>query len=114
MGCDYYIQTQLVIEYLDNLGRFSVIYTDRYIKKGYLFKCSDYDSDNICETEYQKCKSEIEQKIKENTYNKILFENNAWTKETYKNKFEQRLTKEFKEISNINKIYKKTTAWERE
>jgi len=109
MGCDYYIQTDLVIEYLDKMGRLSLIYTNRSIKKGYLFKFLDDDT----ETSYKKDKAEIQIIIKNNTYNKILFDNSTWIKETYRKNYKHDIKRQFREIDNIQKIYKKTTAWER-
>jgi hypothetical protein len=109
MGCDYYIQTDLVIEYLDKMGRLSLIYTNRSIKRGYLFK----ELDNDTETSYKKYKAEIQIIIKNNTYNKILFDNANWVKETYKKNYKADIKRQFREIDNIQKIYKKTTAWER-
>jgi len=37
MGCDYYIQNELVIEYHDKSGRINTIYTNRSVEKGYVF-----------------------------------------------------------------------------
>jgi hypothetical protein len=84
MGCDYYVRTELVIEYLDKMGRLSKIYTDVFINKGYIFQISDYDSDDDFETADKKYNIEIERRIQENTYNKIIFDNDIWIKETYK------------------------------
>jgi hypothetical protein len=114
MGCDYYVQTELVIEYLDKMGRLSIIYTDIIVNKGYIYQPSDYDSDDDYETAIKKYDAEIERRIAENTYDKVIFDNDEWTKETYKTKYNERLMREFKEIDNIKKIYKKTTAWERD
>ena len=69
MGCDYYIKTELIIEYLDKNGRFSTIYTDVFINKGYIFQISDYDSDDDWETADKKYNEEIQRRIEENTYN---------------------------------------------
>jgi hypothetical protein len=113
MGCDYYIQTELVIEYVDIIGRISLIRTNRDINKGYIFNYKDYDSDDDQETSYKKYKAEIERKIKENTYDKILFVNDIWIKESYKKKYEEQLKREFKEIYKFIKIYKKVCAWEK-
>jgi len=113
MGCDYYVQKELVIEYHDKNGRNCTLYTDRIIKKGYVFNYKDQDSDDNENTANQKYRAEIERKIKDNTYNKILFENNEWIKESYKLKYETQLVKTYKEIAKILKIYKKTSAWER-
>lgn len=113
MGCDYYIQTELVIEYIDTTGKISYIWTNRDLTKGYIFNYLDKDSDDDHETCYKKYQAEIERKIKENTYNKILFENDVWIKESYRKKYEEQLKREFKEIRKFKKIYKKNTAWER-
>jgi hypothetical protein len=113
MGCDYYIQTELVIEYVDIIGRISLIRTNRDTSKGYIFNYTDYDSDDDVETSHKKYNAEIERKIKENTYNKILFENDAWIKESYRKNYEEQLKSEFKEIHKFKKIYKKVSAWER-
>ncbi len=113
MGCDYYIQTELVIEYVDIVGRISIIRTNYNIQKGYIHQSPDYDSDDDQETCYKKYKAEITKRIKENTYNKILFDNENWIKETYRKNYEEILKREFKEIHKLKKIYKKITAWER-
>lgn len=111
MGCDYYIQNEIVIEYLDKFGRLSFIYTNRKIKKGYIFETTDYDSDDDQETCYNKYKAEIEKQIKSNTYNKILFINDEWMNESYRKKYENMIKTEFKEIAVLKKINKKGTAW---
>ena len=113
MGCDYYVKTELVIEYIDIIGRISFIFTNQDTSKGYIFNYKDHDSDDDQETSYNKYKVELERKIKENTYNKILFENDEWIKESYRKKYEEQLKCEFKEIHKFKKIYKKVTAWER-
>ena len=113
MGCDYYIQKELVIEYLDKTGKIFALYTDRNIEKGYILQSSEHDSDDDEDTSYKKYKEEIERRIKYNTYNKILFENGDWVQESYKKKYEQYLLRTYKEIVKIIKIYKKNTAWER-
>lgn len=75
MGCDYYIQTELVIEYIDIIGRISSICTNRDITKSYIFNYPAQDSDDDQETCYKKYQAEIERKIEKNTYDKVLFEN---------------------------------------
>jgi hypothetical protein len=113
MGCDYYIQTELVIEYVDMVGRISLIRTNCSLEKGYVYQCPDYDSDDDQETSYKKYKAEIDKRIKQNTYNKILFDNDTWIKESYRKNYEDKFKREFKEIHKFKKIYKKVTAWER-
>lgn len=111
MRCHYQVQTELVIEYLDKLKRQCLIYTDRKLTKGYVFTYPDYDSDDDHETAYQKYNLKIERKIIENTYNKIIFDNDGWVKDSYKKKYQERIYREFKDIDIIRKIYKKNTAW---
>lgn len=113
MGCDYYVKTELVIEHLDSRGRLYFTYTNFNLEKGYIHQPSDYDSGDNLETDGKKYKAEIQRRIEENTYNKVLFENNEWIKESYKKNYEDMIKRDFKEITNIKKIYKKITAWER-
>lgn len=113
MGGHYYIQSELVIEYRDNRGRINTIYTNRKQEKGYIFSYPDYDSDDDNETDHNKYKAELARMIEKNTYNKILFENGKWVKETYKTRYQTYLMKTFIEIKEILKVYKKNIAWER-
>jgi len=111
MGCDYYIQTELVIEYEDKDGKINTIFTDRTIKSGYIF-IQDEDSDDN-QTLYKKFNTELEKTIKANKYNKMLFKNGEWVKESYKTKYEYYLMNTYKDIIKIKKVYKKNLAWER-
>jgi hypothetical protein len=113
MGCDYYIQSEIVIEYIDKMGRKSVIHTNLERNNKYIYNYNDYDSDDDQETADKKYLAEIERQIKQNTYDKVLFDNNDWIKESYKKKYDEQLKREFKEIFIIKKIYKKVTAWKR-
>jgi len=65
MTCDYYIKSTLVIEYLNNDLKLCKIYTNIQIKKGYIYKWDNYDSDDDSETSAEKYKQEIKKKIKE-------------------------------------------------
>jgi len=114
MGCDYYVQTKVVIKYVNIAGRISCIQTNLHLEKRYLYQFSDYDSDDDQETSYKKYEADIEGIIKQNTYDKILFENDEWIKESYRKKYEEKLKNEFKVIHKFIKIYKKFTAWERD
>ena len=112
MVCDYYIQNEMVIEYQNNAGKRNFIYTNRIIKKGYIFDYPSNDLDNNVDS-YEKYNHELERRIKLNTYNKILFENGDWIKELYKKKYETYLSQNYKDIVKIIKVYKKTVAWKR-
>lgn len=113
MGCDYYVQTELAIEFKDKDGKINFIYTNRELQKGYIHQSSDYDSDDDFETMNKKYSAEIERKIKDNTYNKILFENGEWIKESYKTKYHDYLLNLFTNIHQFIKVYKKHSAWKR-
>jgi hypothetical protein len=113
MGCDYYIQKELVIEYQAKNGKIYTIYTNRTIEKGYIFSYPNEDSDDDKDTSYTKYRDELEKKITENTYDKILFENGRWIEESYKKKYENYLNETCNNISKLLKVYKKITAWER-
>jgi hypothetical protein len=112
MSCDYYIQTELIIEYLDKMGRTSFIYTNRNITKGYIYS-HPHDSRVKSESLDLPYESEIRKRIRENTYKKVIFDNNNWTEELYKQKYEALISNEFNKIDNIIKIYEKLCAWER-
>ena len=113
MGCDYYIQNVLVIEYQTKDGRINTIYTNRNVEKGYLFISPDYDSDDDVETFCKKYQAELERIIKKNEYDKMLFENGEWVKKSYKMNYEANLMETYKDIVKIVKVYKKYSAWER-
>ena len=113
MGCDYYIQTELVIKFKDKNGKICHIYTNRELKNGYVFNYQDQDSDDDHDTANKKFIAEIERKIKDNTYKKMLFENDQWIKESYKLHYENYLMQTYKEITKIIKVYKNHSAWKR-
>ena len=110
MGYDYCIQNELVIEYNDNSGKICTIYTNRVINNRCLSLTNKNDFTDF-DTNRVIYMIEIEKKINDNTYNKILFENAEWTNESYKIKYERYLLKRYPEIKKIIKVYKKYSAW---
>jgi cystathionine beta-lyase family protein involved in aluminum resistance len=112
MGCDYYVQSELVIEYIGNNGVINTLYTNRVLKKCYL-NSSYSDSDDDYQISYEKRDADLDKLIKENTFNKILFEKDKWIKSGYQEKYENYLLKNHHEIKKIIKIYKKINAWRR-
>lgn len=113
MRCDYYIQKELVIEYQSKNGKINTIYTDRTFQKGFIFNYPNEVSDDDIFTANEKYQIELERKIKENTYNKILFKNGKWLEESYKKKYENSIKETCKDILQLLKVYKKISASER-
>lgn len=112
MKCHYYIQKELVFDYQSKNGKIYTIYTDRKIQKGFIFNYPDEDSDDDSVITNIKFRGELQRKIKENTYNKILFNNGKWSEESYKKKYEKSLNETCTDIFQLLKVYKKITAWE--
>ena len=115
MGCDYYIQSDLVIIYCDNQAVLSSTRTNRILEKGYIFKIPDDDSDDDFETQNKKYKEELKRCIQKNTYKKVLYENDEWLKESYKKRYLQELNLNAlcPRMVKIVRIYKDYYAWER-
>ena len=65
MGCDYYIRTELIIEFYDKDNKHCCIYTNMKFKKGYIFSNLNKDSDDDKETQGNKFQAELERIIKE-------------------------------------------------
>lgn len=114
MGCDYYIQKELVIEYRTKNNSINTIYTNRKLEKGYILYYPNQLPDDDDDTDHNKYKAELDRQIEKKTYNKILFENGKWVRRKYKIKYEAYLMKTFGEISEILKVYKKNIAWEKD
>jgi len=85
-----------------------------FSKKRYIFTYPDYNSDDDNDITNTKINIEIERKIKKNTYDKIIFDNDIWIKESYKKRYQGLFKREFKEIDNIKKIYKTNIAWKKD
>jgi hypothetical protein len=108
---DYYIQTELVIVYQANDSKICTIYTNRKLKREYVLSYSDQDSNDDMETQDKKYNAELERRIKQNTNDKMLFENGGWFKGSYKSKYRDYILKTFNQIHKLKKVYKRTYAW---
>jgi hypothetical protein len=108
----YYIKSDLVIEYKDQMGRKCEIQTDMKIQRGHMEHDGAYDLEDL-ENKYSKVIEKLKKELEKNTYKIILFENDQWLDETYKKEYEKYILREFKEIKKFIKIYKKFTALER-
>jgi len=113
MGCDYYIQTDLVIVYYDNNNALSSTKTNKFLEKGYIMSISDENSYDDYETQSKKHKEEIKLRIKENTYKKMLYEENNWIKKSYEKKYSKEINMICPKIVKLVKVYTDHYAWER-
>jgi len=113
MRCDYYIQKEVVFEYQAKNSKIYTIYTGRTLQKGFIFNYPDKDLNDNPDTANIKYKEELQRKIKENTYDKILFKNGKWIEKLYKKKYENTLNETCKDILQLIKVYKKISAHER-
>ncbi len=106
MSCDYFKQSQIVIEYYGTNGELMKVYTQRVVTNKYIRYPEDIDAINLKE---EMCKI-----IRKYNYNKILFQKNSWEKRSYKKKYEVHLLNLHLQPQSIIKIYKSYTAWENE
>lgn len=113
MSCDYYIQSELVIEFIDEKECMCKTKTNRGLTKVYVFNIPNKDSDDDEETQLQKYKKYIEKIIYKNTYKKVLYNNETWVKELYKNRYLQELKMICPRMVKLIKMYKDYIAWER-
>lgn len=113
MGCDYYIQTDLVIIYIDSNNTFSKTITNRNIKKIFLTNIPDFDSDDDEETQQKKYNEELQKIISKNNYKKNIYENDQWIKKSYKKRYLKLLPSVCPGIIKLINIYKNYSAWER-
>ena len=112
MVCDYYVQTQLVIEYADKYGVMHKTITNTITEKKYILTVPDDDSDDDYETQFRKYNKEIQKYIEKNTYNKMLYDTDKWVKDTYKKRYHKQVTFLCPNLHKLLKIYKKHSAWE--
>lgn len=113
MGCDYYIQSELVVEYIDTNGGMSTTKTNRTLEKGYIFNVADMDSDDDDETQYKKYLEEIDKNIARYTYKKNLYENELWIKSSYEKNYKKDIQIMCPTMIRLVKVYKDYHAWKR-
>lgn len=106
---DYYVRTELIIEYIHYNGLKCSICTNINIEN---CRINNIPRSTSLESTFQRkgYNDEITRKITKKTCNKMIFENGAWIKESYKKRYEKRLITTFREIKGFIKIYKKNTA----
>jgi hypothetical protein len=102
MGCDFYIEKSLIIDYISVKGQVCKIAMTTKREKGYIDK---YEPGSY---KYEK---RLEKKMEKNSYVKMIYEKKIWVKEGYQQKYESKIRKWFPEIKNFIKIYKDSIAW---
>jgi hypothetical protein len=108
METPYYIQTELVVEYLDKYGVMHKTITNTIIQKKYIIIVPDDDSDEI---QFDKYNKKIKKCIEKNTHNKMLYEIDNWVKESYKKKYAKQISFLCPNLHKLLKFYKKHSAW---
>lgn len=111
MTFDYCVQTELVIEYIDMCGVTHKTRTNTEINKKYIMTIPDYDSDDDFETQINRYNKELQKCIKKNTYNKMLYENQVWVKESYKKRYDKQISCICPNLYRLTKVYKNHSAW---
>lgn len=111
MGCDYYITSELVIEYIDTMGALSKTITNRILEKGYIMSVPEQDSDDDIETQQKKYDEELERTIDRRKYKKIMYENEKWVKSSYEKRYVKDLKFLCPNMVKIIKIYKDYNSW---
>ena len=113
MSCDYYIQSDLVIIYIDSNNRSSKTITNRNLKKIYLTNIPGFDSDDDEESQQKKYNEALQTFIKTNNYKKSIYKNEEWIKKSYKKRYLKDLRILCPGFVKINDIYKIYSTLER-
>lgn len=107
MPCDYYVEKSTVIEYKEETGAISVLVYNVRRTKGYLLSYSIHMKDR----KNNNYKNLLNKAIKKHTYIKILYDEEEWTKEKYKESYRIKLEKKNLDPNKVVKIYKDSIAW---
>lgn len=105
MGCDYLIETSLVIEFYSIKGEICKIVTNTKRKKGFLYKYNEKSEKS------EKYVKKLEKKMGKKCYIKTIYENKTWSRDNYQEKYETKLRSWFPRIDTFIKIYKDSISW---
>ena len=104
---EYYVQTDLVVEYIDINDKYCIIYTNRDICKKIIETYQNYNDDIV--TQKKKINKKINKKIDKYTFHKMFYDH-KWLKETYRETYEIFLKYSFKEIHKLIRVYNKVSS----
>ena len=112
MGCDYYTQISIHIEYIDDTtGELQKKVICNPVSNGYIY-LPDYEIlNNTYEMIFNNFEIELNRKILRNTYIKKLYEHEHWVSDEYKNQYGYILTNN--DGLRIIQIYENSNAWKR-
>ena len=111
MSCDYFIQTELVIEFIESNGALSKTTTNRRVNRGYILHIPDNDSDDDYETQEKKFNKELEKIMSKNTYQKMLYENDRWVKSSYEKRYLKDISILCPTMIKLIRVYKDISAF---
>lgn len=112
MGCDYYTQSELIILYIDENGAVSKITTNKIVNKCYIYYIPGADSDDDFETLQMDYNTEVQRIVNENTYIKILYEDDKWVKSSYEEIYSTDLKIICQKMVKLLKVYKNYVSWQ--
>ena len=92
---DYVVESYLVIEYLDEKNRNSMLTTNCERKYYYLDNSSEENKDIL-----------LKRKLEETTRKKMMFENNEWVKGSYKKCYKKIWYININKLLKVYKVYK--------
>jgi hypothetical protein len=92
---NYVVESYLVIEYVDDKNRNSMLTTNCERKYCYLDNSSEENKDII-----------LKRKLEETTRKKIMFENNEWIKGSYKKSYKKIWYLKINKLLKVYKVYK--------
>lgn len=107
MPCDYYVEKSTVIEYKEEAGNISVLVYNVRRTKGYLLSYSI----DMKDKKNENYKNLLDKAIKKHTYIKILYDEEGWREDKYKDSYRIKLEKKNLDPTRVVKIYKDCTAW---
>jgi glyceraldehyde-3-phosphate dehydrogenase/erythrose-4-phosphate dehydrogenase len=96
MYCHYYLEKNLVVDYVSQNGRIGKLIINKEHKK------NSYDVLKIRDIGFEKYKDNL---VSENSKKKIIFENNIWSSDRRRKKYSKNLVKQFPEINRFLKVY---------
>jgi hypothetical protein len=92
---DYIVESYLVIEYVDDKNRNSMLTTNCERKYYYLDNSSEENKDIL-----------LKRKLEETTRKKMMFENNQWVKCSYKKCYKKIWYININKLLKVYKVYK--------